>query len=84
MDGASPLKTLFLVLLPVITPALVTTGLPAFINAWNEFLFALTFTSDNSARAAPVAIGLFSGASQFEYPLGQIMAASVVLTYSQS
>lgn len=80
VDGASPLTTLFKVLLPVMTPALVTTGLLAFINAWNEFLFALTFTSDNSAKTVPVAIGQFSGASQYENPFGQIMAASVIVT----
>jgi trehalose/maltose transport system permease protein len=80
MDGASPLVTLFRVLLPVMTPALVTTGLLAFINAWNEFLFALTFTSDNSARTVPVAIGMFTGASQHESPFTLIMAASVVVT----
>lgn len=80
VDGASPLQTLFQVLLPVMTPALVTTGLLAFINAWNEYLFALTFTSDNSARTVPVSIANFSGATQFENPFGQIMAASVIVT----
>lgn len=80
IDGASPLVVLFRVLLPVMTPALITTGLLAFINAWNEFLFALTFTSDNSARTVPVAIGMFTGASQHESPFTLIMAASVVVT----
>jgi trehalose/maltose transport system permease protein len=80
IDGASPLVTLFRVLLPVMKPALVTTGLLAFINAWNEFLFALTFTSDNTARTVPVAIGMFTGASQHESPFTLIMAASVVVT----
>jgi trehalose/maltose transport system permease protein len=80
MDGASPLVTLLRVLLPVMMPALVTTGLLAFINAWNEFLFALTFTSDNSARTVPVAIASFTGASQHESPFTLIMAASVVVT----
>ncbi|MBB6096901.1 trehalose/maltose transport system permease protein [Deinobacterium chartae] len=80
VDGATPLQTLFKVLLPVMMPSLVTTGLLAFITAWNEFLFALTFTADNTARTVPVAISLFSGASQFELPWAAIMAASVVVT----
>lgn len=80
VDGASPLQTLFRVMLPVMTPALITTGLLGFIGAWNEYLFALTFTSDDSARTVPVSIGSFSGASQFENPFGQIMAASVIVT----
>jgi trehalose/maltose transport system permease protein len=61
-------------------PALVTTGLLAFIAAWNEFLFALTFTSSNDTRTVPVAIALLSGATQFETPWGNIMAASVIVT----
>lgn len=80
VDGASPLQTLFKVLLPVMTPALITTGMLGFINAWNEFLFALTFTSDDRVRTVPVAIGTFSGGSVYENPFGQIMAASVVVT----
>ncbi len=80
VDGAGPLQTLWHVLLPVMAPGLVTAGLLAFIQAWNEFLFALTFTVDNTSRTVPVAIALFSGASQFELPWAQIMAASVVVT----
>lgn len=80
VDGASPLETLFKVLLPVMLPALVTTGLLAFINAWNEYLFALTFTTDDTARTVPVAIGSISGASQYENPFALIMAASVLVT----
>ncbi|ACO46383.1 carbohydrate ABC transporter permease [Deinococcus deserti] len=78
VDGASPLQTLFKVLFPVMMPALVTTGLLAFINAWNEYLFALTFTSSN--RTVPVVIANYSGASQYDQPWGQIMAASIVVT----
>lgn len=80
VDGASPLQTLFLVLLPVMLPALATTGLLAFINAWNEYLFALTYTSDDKARTVPVAIGSFSGATQYDNPFALIMAASVIVT----
>jgi trehalose/maltose transport system permease protein len=66
--------------MPLMWPALVTTGLLAFIGAWNEFLFALTFTSSNTTRTVPVAIALLSGASSFETPWGLIMAASVIVT----
>jgi trehalose/maltose transport system permease protein len=59
---------------------MVTTGLLAFIAAWNEFLFALTFISTDTQRTVPVAIALLSGASSFEVPWGRIMAASVIVT----
>jgi len=80
MDGASPWIILTKVFLPLMGPSLVTTGLLAFIAAWNEFLFALTFTLSSDARTVPVAIGLISGASSFESPWGRIMAASVIVT----
>ncbi len=80
VDGASPVVIIFQVFLPLMWPAMVTTGLLAFIAAWNEFLFALTFTSSNEQRTVPVAIALLSGSSQFEIPWGTIMAASVIVT----
>ncbi|ALN72311.1 MULTISPECIES: carbohydrate ABC transporter permease [unclassified Aureimonas] len=80
VDGASPFTIVRRVFLPLMWPALVTTGLLAFIAAWNEFLFALTFVSNNDTRTVPVAIALLSGASEQETPWGTIMAASVVVT----
>lgn len=80
VDGASPWVIITRVFMPLMWPALVTTGLLAFISAWNEFLFALTFTSSAGQRTVPVAIALLSGSSQFEIPWGNIMAASVIVT----
>ena len=80
VDGAGPLVIVTRVFLPLMGPALAATGLLAFIAAWNEFLFALTFTLTDEARTVPVAIALMSGASQYELPWGRIMAASVVVT----
>ncbi len=80
VDGASSWTVLYRVFLPLMGPSLVTTGLLSFIAAWNEFLFALTFTLTADARTVPVAIGLISGASSFESPWGRIMAASVTVT----
>lgn len=80
VDGATPWVIVTRVFMPLLWPALVTTGLLAFIAAWNEFLFALTFILTDNQRTVPVAIALISGASQFELPWGVIMAASVVVT----
>ncbi|SFL21502.1 carbohydrate ABC transporter permease [Halanaerobium salsuginis] len=81
VDGATPFQTFYMILLPLTAPALVTTGLLAFIQAWNEYLFALTFTSiDPAARTIPVAIALFSGEVTRQIPYGEIMAAAVVVT----
>ena len=80
VDGAKPWQIIFKVFMPLMWPALVTTGLLAFIAAWNEFLFALTFISNDAQRTVPVAIALLSGASEQEIPWGPIMAASVIVT----
>lgn len=61
-------------------PSLVTTGLLAFVGAWNEFMFALTFIISGENRTVPVAIGMMQGASRYELPWGNIMAGSVVVT----
>lgn len=82
VDGATPFQTFYKILLPLAAPGMVTTGLLAFIAAWNEYLFALSFTQTPEKRTVTIAITAFEGvtASSFEQPWGQIMAASVVVT----
>ena len=81
VDGATPFQTFYMILLPLTMPALVTTGLLAFIAAWNEYLFALTFTSiEPEARTVPVAIALFTGEIARQEPFGEIMAAGIVVS----
>ena len=82
MDGASPVQTFYRVMLPLVAPGIVTAGLLAFIAAWNEFLFALSFTQSPDRYTVPVAITSFTGesGSAFDRPWGQIMAATVVVT----
>lgn len=80
MDGVGVFTLIFRILMPLLWPAVVATGLLAFIAAWNEFLFALTFTLSTEERTVPVAIALISTPSGFELPWGKIMAASVIVT----
>ena len=82
VDGASPFQTMYRVMLPLVGPGLVTTGLLAFIAAWNEFLYALSFTQTPDKRTVPLAIFTFSPQTGggFEIPWGQMMAATVVVT----
>lgn len=81
VDGATPFQSFRMILLPLTAPALVTTGLLAFIAAFNEYLFALTFTTiEPNARTVPVAIALFSGQIARQEPFGEIMAAAVLVT----
>ncbi|MCM2474115.1 carbohydrate ABC transporter permease [Rhizobium sp. CG5] len=80
IDGCSHFRILTHILLPLMGPSLASTGILAFILAWNEFLFALTFMLTDENKTVPVAIGLIAGTSRYEYPFGQIMAASVTVT----
>jgi multiple sugar transport system permease protein len=78
VDGCTPLQAFRRVLLPLAGPGLVTTALLVFIASWNEFLFALTFTSSPAHRTVPVAIALF--ATGYSEPWPQLAAASVIVT----
>lgn len=78
VDGCSPTQVLFKVLLPLAGPGVVTAGVLVFIYSWNEFLFALAFTTSDASRTVPVAIALFPGLHEF--PWGEIAAASILVT----
>ena len=70
VDGASPLQTFYCVMLPLVAPGLVTAGLLAFIAAWNEFLFALSFTQSPEKYTVPVAITSFTGDERLRQAVG--------------
>ena len=79
VDGATSFQTFRMILLPLTAPALVTTGLLAFISAWNEYLFALTFTLVKpSAQTVPVAIANFSGYG-YEIPVAERVTGAVIV-----
>ncbi len=81
VDGATFVQTFWYILLPLTAPALVTTGLLAFIGAWNEYLFALTFTlQDPLSRTVPVSISQLGGTFAMQEPTGEIMAAALIIT----
>jgi ABC-type glycerol-3-phosphate transport system permease component len=78
MDGASRLRTVWSVVLPLAWPGLATTAILTFLYCWNEFLFALCFTLGPERYTVPVAIALFRG--QYEVPWGEILAGALVAT----
>ncbi len=78
VDGASRLRVLGEIVLPLALPAIATSALLTFIYCWNEFLFALSFTTGPERHTVPVAVALLRG--QHQIPWGQILAATVVCT----
>jgi multiple sugar transport system permease protein len=80
VDGATTWQAFRKVIVPLATPGVFTTAIIAFFIAWNDFVYGIVLTSTDAARPVPAALGLFSGASQFEDPTGAIAAAAVVVT----
>jgi carbohydrate ABC transporter membrane protein len=80
VDGYNTLQMLTKIVMPLTLPALVTTGILTFIFAWNEFIFALTFITEERLKTIPVASAQIGGTSVFEIPYGPIAAATVVGT----
>jgi trehalose/maltose transport system permease protein len=77
VDGLSRFQTFVKIILPLSVPALATTGILAFIFAWNEFMFALTFMNRESAKTITVGVATLSGAFTYEIPWG-LLAAGVI------
>ena len=80
VDGATPFQAFRRVIAPLAMPGIVTTFIIVFIMCWNDFIFATSLTSTNSAQTVPAAIAQFPGASQFTQPIGDIAAAAGVVT----
>lgn len=78
IDGCSRAKIFFAIMLPLIKPATFSVALIVFINAWNEYIYALTFMTNDVMRTVPVGIALFP--SNYELPWGDMAAATVVVT----
>lgn len=76
MDGGSRWMALWRVLVPISIPGIVATGIYTFMQAWNEFLFALTLTKTINMRTVPVGIQMLMG--QHSYEWNEMMAMSVL------
>ena len=80
VDGATTWQAFRKVIVPLAAPGVFTTAIIAFFIAWNDFVYGISLTSTSASRPVPAALGLFSGASQFEDPTGAIAAAAVLVT----
>jgi ABC-type glycerol-3-phosphate transport system permease component len=78
IDGCSGGTAFFKVILPLTLPGIAATGIYAFIGAWNEFVFAMTFINIDELNTMPVGLTTFFG--QFTVEWNQLMAASVLFT----
>ena len=79
IDGAGEVRVLWTVILPIITPAMVTLALIRFIATWNSFLWPLLITRDETLRTLPLALSFFSGFYGTQYHLLAAAACVSVL-----
>ena len=78
LDGAGPMRAFFLIIVPLSWPGLVATAVFVLIVTWQEFLFALSFTSTRDMRTLPVGMNDFIG--QYGIRYGELMASSVLVS----
>lgn len=78
VDGAGPFRTFFSIILPLCRPGIIATAVFVLIVTWQEFLFALSFTSTKDMRTLPVGMNDFIG--QYGIRYGELMASSVLIS----
>ena len=77
IDGCSRVGALWRIVLPLAAPGVFTAGILAFVNAWDEFLLALSLNSAAAMRTAPVGIAMYQGEFTFPWP---VISAALVVT----
>jgi multiple sugar transport system permease protein len=78
IDGCSRMGALMRVILPIVTPGLIATGILVFITTWNEFLYVLVLINDPANKTVPVMIAEFSTQDQIKY--GMIMTGGIIVS----
>jgi ABC-type glycerol-3-phosphate transport system permease component len=78
IDGAGPLRVFFQIVIPLAVPGIIATAVYVLIVTWQEFLFALSFTSTQEMRTLPVGLNDFIG--QYGIRYGELMASSVMVS----
>ncbi len=78
VDGATRLRALWEIIVPLTAPGVFASAILSFIGVWNDFLFGLTLTTDQSAQ--PVTVGVSRFAGEHTIPWGEIAAAAVIVT----
>lgn len=76
IDGCNRFQTLWYIIMPIVRPGLIATGIMAFLLAWDEFFFSLIFTSSLNAKTISVAIAEFSGKNAVDF--GMIATGGVI------
>lgn len=79
LDGCNRFQAFWRITLPIALPGVLSVGIFAFNNAWNEFLFALVLTSSERNKTLPLGLSTWIGQDSI-YSWGMLLAGSVLLT----
>jgi raffinose/stachyose/melibiose transport system permease protein len=77
IDGAGPFQLFFRIILPLLTPVLVTTAILSFLGVWNEFLFPLYYL--NSSANWPMTLAVYNFFGQYQQSWN-LVSADILLT----
>jgi ABC-type glycerol-3-phosphate transport system permease component len=78
IDGCHDVRILLDIIVPIARPGIVTAGIFAFVLSWQEYIFALLYTTTERAQTAPVLLFYLLGQHQIDY--ARLMAAAVLLS----
>jgi ABC-type glycerol-3-phosphate transport system permease component len=78
VDGATPLRFLWQIMIPLSMPAVVSFAVYSFVTAWNQYLWPLIVTQTVEMRTAQIAIGMFRTQNE-STSWGMVMAATSIL-----
>ena len=78
IDGASRFQAFILIVLPLSSPGIIATAIYAFIQAWNEYVYALTFLNDETKLTLPVGLQHFFTEYATNWP--GLMAAAFIMS----
>ena len=76
IDGCTLLGALFRILIPTIAPGIVATGAFAFVNSWNDFVYALNFINNHKLFTLPVGLSMMKGEFTIDY--GALCAGCII------
>lgn len=78
MDGCTKIGTMVRIVIPICAPGIFATAMYSFMISWEEFTYAMTFTTSKTARTISVGLEMFS--TEFKVDWGAILASAVLMT----
>lgn len=76
IDGCTPVGAIFRIVVPAVMPGVVSSSAFAFVNSWNEFVYALNFINDSKLFTLPVGLSMMKG--EFTVNYGSLAAGTII------